>query len=391
MSKMYPDTVLSKILIECCKESPDHSKLEFFVNEFDEWNILLDATYTHGVYPLLAQAISQIENVPDEIKSIVKNTNRQITFQNMIMTNELVKIMRLFESNGIDVIAFKGPILSHMIHGNVVQRQYADLDILLCNREDLYRAGKLLLTNKFTYEHSLEYLKNTALLKIFKDVTFQNDKVSLEIHWKLFEDKFIRNNNANRFQYATEFYNLDQNTLRSLKAESLLFYLCIHGSKHFWERIEWIVDIDRLVRRNNNLDWPEMSRYAETMQSTVMYYLGLELARQLFNTPLPESVVKKIESIQKVSDLMEIIFKQFSENPIIQQYEEKISWEYLKMSSMIHDTPLLAMKTFMKNIFQIKVEDVYLINLPRVLSPLYYVIRPFRLLSDYFRYRNKRS
>lgn len=391
MNKHYPDSLLAKVLIECCQVSPELIKLEEYSHGFTEWSTLLDAAYSHGIYPLLAHNLSHIENIPDSIKLIIKNTNRDIALRNMIMTNELTKIMKLFDSNNIDLIAFKGPVLSHMIHGNVVQRQYADLDVLLCNSNDLYRAGKLLQDNHFVYEYSLKYLKNTALVKVLKDVTFNNKNVSVEVHWKLFEDKFIRNDNAKKFEYASCFYELNQYSLRTLKIESLLFYLCIHGSKHFWERIEWIVDIDRLVRKNDALDWSEMSTYAETMQSTVMYYLGLGLARCLFNTPLPESVVKKIESIQKVSDLMEIIFKQFSENPMVQQYEVKISWEYLKMSSMIHDTPLLAIKTFMKNIFQIKVEDVYLINLPRALSPLYYVIRPFRLLSDYFRYRNKRS
>lgn len=380
-----------KLLIECCRREVDYEILESLSSKITEWDIFLDSAYVHGVFPLVHKALKAITTVPKHVKLYLKTSNLEIARRNMTMTTELLKIMKLFEDNGIEVIAFKGPVLSQMIHGDITQRQYTDIDILLCNGKELFSSGELLIENGYSFEYSLKFLKNKALLKIFKDVTLSNSRVSLELHWKLFEDKFIQNNHANKFDFNADFCKVNGYPIRTLQLESLLFYLCMHGSKHFWERIEWIVDIDRLVRKNDGLDWSEMNTYAETMQSTVMYYLGLGLARRLFNTPLPESVVQKIESIQKVSDLMEIIFKQFSENPIIQQYEEKISWEYLKMSSMIHDTPLLAIKTYLKNIFQIKVEDVYLINLPWALSSLYYVIRPFRLFSDYFRYRNKRS
>lgn len=384
------NTPHNDLIIECCRHELDGVKLENLAAKIIEWDIFLDSAYVHGVFPLVHKALKAITAVPEHVKLHLKSMNLEIARRNMTMTTELLKIMKLFEDNCIEVIAFKGPVLSQIIHGDITQRQYADIDILLCNGKDLFTSGELLIKNGYAFDYSLKFLKNKALLKIFKDVTFSNSRVSLELHWKLFEDKFIQNNHANKFDFNADFCEINGYMIRTLQVDSLLFYLCIHGSKHFWERVEWIVDIDRLVRLNDAIDWVKIDSYAKAMKTDVMLYLGLALTHQLFDTPLPDWILDKIRKNQKVEKLVSLINEEFVNNPIIQTYEEKISWKYISMSSMIHDNWILAMKTFFKNIFQIKVEDVYLVNLPSYISPLYYVIRPFRLLRDYIKYGNER-
>jgi hypothetical protein len=379
-----------KLLIECCRHEVDYEILEYHAAEITEWDIFLDSAYVHGVFPLVHKALKAVTTVPEHVKRYLKTSNLEIARRNMTMTTELVKIMKLFEDNGIEVITFKGPVLSQIIHGDITQRQYADIDILLCNAKELFYSGELLIKSGYAFDYSLKFLKNKALLKIFKDVTFANSRVSLELHWKLFEDKFIQNNHANKFDFNAYFCEINGYMIRTLELDSLLFYLCIHGSKHFWERVEWIVDIDRLVRRNDIIDWVKIDSCAKVMKTDVMLYLGLALTHQLFDTPLPDWILNKIKKNHKVEKLVSLINEEFVNNPIIQVYEEKISWKYISMSSMIHDNWILAMKTFFKNIFQIKVEDVYLVNLPWYITPLYYVIRPFRLLKDYIKYGNER-
>lgn len=380
-----------KLLIECCRQNVDSQAIENITASFSEWETLMDTAYVHGVFPLVNKALKPVANIPPHIKLYLKSTNLEIARRNMTMTTELLNIMRLFDNNEIEVIAFKGPVLSQIIHGDITQRQYADIDILLYNGNELFSSGELLIKNGYVFDYTLKFLKNNALLKIFKDVTFSNPRVSLELHWKLFEDKFIQNNNANKFDFNADYCEINGYKVRTLQLESLLFYLCIHGSKHFWERIEWIVDIDRLVRISENINWVKIDSYAKIMKTEVMLYLGLALTHQMFDTPLPDWILDKINKNQKVKKLVNIINEEFLNNPIIEINEEKISWKYISMSSMIHDNWILAMKTFFKNIFQIKVEDVYLINLPRILSPLYYIIRPFRLVTDFIKYRNKRA
>ena len=49
----------------------------------------------------------------------------------MLLTSELIKIMKLLEENDIKAIAFKGPTLAQLAYGDVTLRQYVDLDLLV--------------------------------------------------------------------------------------------------------------------------------------------------------------------------------------------------------------------------------------------------------------------
>ena len=66
------------------------------------------------------------------------------------MTSELIKVMKLFEENGVEYISFKGPVLSQLAYGDITLRQYVDLDILI-KKEDLRKADNLLKKEFFLY------------------------------------------------------------------------------------------------------------------------------------------------------------------------------------------------------------------------------------------------
>ena len=84
----------------------------------------------------------------------------------------------------------------------------------------------------------------------------------------------------------------------------LLAYLCLHGSKHAWERIEWICDIDRLVRSQTDLDWDKTLKIAKEMDTHITLYLGLALSHALFHTPLPENIISSTQT-ERIKGLVE--------------------------------------------------------------------------------------
>ena len=108
-------------------------------------------TYSHGVFPLVYNTLKIYDDlIPHEQISYMKQTYMDIVKQNMLMTSELIKVMKLFKENDIESIAFKGPTLSQNAYGNISLRQYCDLDILL-KKDDVYKVYDLL---KDEYERS---------------------------------------------------------------------------------------------------------------------------------------------------------------------------------------------------------------------------------------------
>ena len=204
----------------------------------------------------------------------------------MLMSAELIRIMKLLEENGIEALAFKGPTLAQAAYGDITLRQYSDLDILV-DENDAYMAGKLMSESGHTAILPLKILSNATCLHTAKDFSFMSKGgVHTELHWKLFEKKYAIAIMSCATEKKCQSVIINGKTVRTPQNELLLVYLCLHGAKHAFERIEWICDIDRLVR-STEVCWDEAIAIAEQSRSKRSFYLGLSLAQSLFHTPLP--------------------------------------------------------------------------------------------------------
>lgn len=65
--------------------------------------------------------------------------------------------------------------------------------------------------------------------------------------------------------------------------------LSVHGAKHFWERLNWLLDVAELTA-GQPVDWHLTIRIAAKLKSTRLLLLGLYLAHELMDAPLPQIV-----------------------------------------------------------------------------------------------------
>ena len=70
-----------------------------------------------------------------------------------------------------------------------------------------------------------------------------------------------------------------------MQPEDLLLVLCLHGSKHCWERLAWICDVAELIGANPELDWNEIMRRSAALNIEKAVMLGLDLASELVDAP----------------------------------------------------------------------------------------------------------
>jgi hypothetical protein len=303
----------------------------------------------------------------------------------MTMTAELLKIMKLLEENGIPALSIKGPVLSQMIHGDVTQRQYADIDILL-ERSDMYRAVKILTDVGCTTEHPIEFLNNETLLDVAKDysVFSATHNIHVEFHWQLFLNRQVKKSKINLFRDSNPICVINQYGIKTLEPDANMIYLLLHGSKHMWERLEWIVDIDRLIRlRGDEIDWDRLCQLAREMEIEVMFYLGLAVVHDLFQTPLKDEIIEKIASMEKVTQAKEFIVKRILENTIHEQATKSVPFVNLFKMRLNKDSRLGVIRHYFATLFSLKDFDVYMVNIPNKLSFLYHFVRLYRMFRFY--------
>ena len=367
--QINPSTPLYDLLIECCRHEPSNIKLEEYAEKIINWNAFLESAYAHGVYPVVAKALKSIAVIPEFVKLTLKSTNLEIARRNMSMTVELLRVMKLFQENNISALAIKGPTLSQIIHGDITTRQYADIDILV-EEDHLYNAACILTEKDYTFDYSIDFTKNKGLLKATKDITLskKGPNIDLELHWRLFSGRLFKKSNIDLFRDNSQFITIYQQKVTTLDNTVLLLYLLLHGSKHLWERLEWIVDIDRLVR-SHEIDWEIMSKNTKIMQIEPMIQLGCAVAFDLFETPFPDDTLKYFTHNDAIINAQLQIKNDLFSNRIFEEGRIMNTVYYLGMGAI--SQPWFE---YVFRFFRYTKNDVFTVNLPNILTPAYHLI-----------------
>jgi len=393
-SSLKPNDELS-FLISCCQTSPSQKNIQYIISYLnthdDEIQNIITLALAHGILPLVYKTIISVKNnLSIKIKSketmctSLKLVYLEIVQKNMLMTSELIRITTLLRQNHLHVLAFKGPTLSKLAYGDIISRQYVDIDVLV-DQKDVLSVAKLLTMHHFVPLISLDMLKNPTCLKIGNDFSLVHatNGVHIELHWKLFPNQFLTNFYDTNLSHISNTLSINNVPISTLSNEQLVVYLCIHGSKHAWERIEWICDIDRFIlSTEGDIDWDMVLNIAKDTNSSRMLFLGLGLSHKYFSTPLPINVT--LEDTLSLPPLINHTINIMNDNLIFKE-----GFTYLR-TIRLYQMKLLVSKNekylyITKKLFQLSIQDCNYIKFPASLSFLYILLRPARLLHKYFK------
>lgn len=364
------------LIIECCKEEKDLKLIEEKIKFIDNWSEFISLSYIHGVFPLVYNCLKKYDClIPKEFFTSMKSTYLDIVKSNMFMTNELLNILEILKENNIKAIPFKGPILSQMVYGDVVSRQYVDLDILF-DKKDITKLQNLINKLKFKKNLQLTIEQEKIWINYAHDISYKTlNNINIEFHWRMLDFNHPINLNQIDFLNSIDSFKFNGVSLNKIKNEESLIYLCVHGTKHLYERVEWIVDIDKYIRKQK-IDWEIIDKLIENDNSKRFFYLGLYLSNYLFNTPLDKNITKNFDNnIKKTS---KYILSNWNKQL---KFQNKNNLKYmLKLFLTYKDKLKYINKIYFKPTFS---EYSYL-SFPKYLNFLYYPLRQYLLIKKYF-------
>ena len=310
----------------------------------------------------------------------MKSIYMDIVKYNMLLTSELIKVMKILEENDIKAIAFKGPTLAQLAYGDVTLRQYVDLDILI-KEKDLEKVYDVLVCNNFNSMVKKEFINNKLFLEKNSDITFvnENNGINIEIHWKLFRTKFSSNLNNENFFDGKHKIKINNYDINVFNAEILLVYLCMHGSKHKWERIEWISDIDKLLSKEQNINWKVVLEIAKSYNCLKMLYLGLYVSYLLFDTAISNINGKELEK-QTYKNMINHIFKEITNINYLRSETDK-NLDSIKFHYHLNETFFEKIKFLKKTFLEISDNDTKNFNSNSLIT--HYIMKSIRLIKKY--------
>src|SRR5689334_14260293 len=265
-----------------------------------DWEYLFQLARRHSIVPLV---YVQLDDGPPEVLARFKQHYIENSARNTVLTAELCRLINLFRDEAIEAIPYKGPALALFAYGDIALRRFVDLDVIV-KKTDVAKACEILLNEGYTSPKSLSAAQQKLLLRTQHNLQFSRDNhhFIVELHWDVAPHLFASSVNTDELWENLTTINLNGQAVKTFSAEDLLFSLCVHGSRHLWERLGWICDVAELLTRYT-FDWTTLLEHAAAADNERMFLLGLYLAAQLLDAPLPDEIKQRCGSDPRLESL----------------------------------------------------------------------------------------
>lgn len=346
------------------------------------WDSLLADASCHSVTPLLAKQLSAIGDdalSPAQLKQL-KDVARVTAVRNLALTAELITILDLFRSEGLQAIPYKGPVLAAQAYGDFTLREFEDLDFIL-RQKDMPKANRLIASLGYhaKYPWTLSLDATASLIPGEYCYRKERRRMIVDLHTERTLRHFPLRPDIDALAERLVSVSVSGHSIETFGPEDGLPLLCVHGSKDFWERISWIVDVAEFVQAHPRLDWDQVIRRAKSLRALRMLHLGIALAINFFNLPLPGEILRRVKEDEIAGVLASEIELRIFHNGANSFGAAGRFWFRRRMLAGIFEGWRYSARLTVSP----AEEDWEMIHLPRALAPLYVALRPLRLLLKY--------
>jgi hypothetical protein len=363
------------------RQSPAVTREEIgeLAKSLDDWNSCLELAKEHRVSSLLHRRLSEAgDAVPPSVLATLNGEYQLNYLQCLANAAELIQLLKDFDRESIAGMPFKGIVLSAMIYGDLAARAAGDLDVLI-SFHDLSRATALLVKRGFELETPTHADGSPAVANYF-EYHFQRptDGMIVELRWKLelAQSRFQHELGMDWIWPSRSTIKVAGAEVPEMSAEITLPTLCMHGSKHVWSRLNWICDVAQLIAARPALDWDETIRQSRRNGLWRSLTLGVLLAVRVCGATVPGSVMKRFNAESSLVNLARYLDENLFNAPGFPPTG------IIPYNIHILDNRDRARLLFSLDYLKPNDRDLAAIRLPKPLYPLYYFIRPLRMLFD---------
>ena len=372
------------ILCSARRELDEERRMELrsLVTQQLDWDYLFSTAYAHRLLPLLHKHLTTAASdiVPSHFLSRMKRDSVANTQSVLYLIGKQLHLYKLFEEHGIPVALFKGPLLAQLAYGEISLRQAGDIDVLI-SRRDFDRARGLLESLGYEMSQRLSPAQLASHLSNHCEIQFMRDEwfTVVDLHWNLAPRSFVFGVKGDEVMSRLQSVSLAGTAVQTFSAEDLVLYLSMHGAKHLWRRLEWIVGLAESLRALPALNWGVLLERAAKAHATRMLALGLRQA-EFSNVHIPRQVMATLDADRAMHRIAQRLREQ-----LFTAYGPPISTETNAYNLHIMDRKRDALISALRAIFVPTLPDWQAIALPAPLHSLYYAYRPLRLSKIYWR------
>jgi hypothetical protein len=245
----------------------------------------------HGVVLANLERASLAGSLP-EVASEICERLRHLRWQAAPWDLERDRVLTLLDRRGLEPVLLKGAALRDTIYSEPAERPIGDLDLLV-PREQVDGAVRSLIDAGYgalSEEVSRAYREHHFHVRLNHRRGFR-----VEIHWALTAPRSPFHLDAGAFlRRAVTRAGVRCATLRVPSPEDMLLHLASQNVEDAFSRLCRVVDLDRIVGAEPDLDWDYTLQSARTGGLEIVLATALDLARTVLGTAAPADVVSRL-------------------------------------------------------------------------------------------------
>lgn len=233
--------------------------------------------------------------LPDPVGSQIQTENSQQKKKRLWLATELVRIHKGLQGQEIRTLCLKGPLLSLQLYGDLLSRHQGDLDLLI-EPASYPQTKEILMALGYTYAQPQATQWTPAQEQTYLDLHGQisfyrtDPGCVVDIHTRWF-----RNPHAFPLAFSTAWLHRHPHRLQGCELSGLdpahtLYFLCMHGAKHRWEKLFWLFDIVKWLQVYPDQDWQQRLQEARQLGCERALGQAFLLLQSLMTLPIPQVI-----------------------------------------------------------------------------------------------------
>lgn len=278
-------------------------------------------------------------------------------------------------------VPFKGPVLADTAYGNIALRQFDDLDLLV-PVQDVFRAKELLQSRGYRSSERVELrtlLSWPAVSNL--PLTRDRDGSTVEVHWNVAPRSYCFALTSSLLLAGVQPTRFLDGELAAFSPEHTILVLCVHASKHGWDRLGMLLDLDRFIRSAAHVDWQLVCNQAERLGGTRMLGFALQATRDWLATPIPSAACERALRDPSLPSLNREYARRLrlSFEPLGTAHRPPHWTLYMRLRERWRDRFGYAWFSLTSP----TARETEIVRLPAALLGLYYPVRVVRLIAKY--------
>jgi hypothetical protein len=296
----------------------------------------------------------------------------------------LVRVLDNLDSLGIEVMPYKGVVLSQTLYGDMALRPSGDMDLLV-HASDLPRTKKSVCELGYTPHLTLSEAAERPNLRSGYECTFDHagGRNLLELQWALQPNFYSVDFDLSGVFRRAMTVSVAGRQAKTPSPEDLLLILSLHAAKHVWGRLIWLCDIAQLTKRPD-LNWDWITSQAKALGIERIMHVTLLLAKSLLGAEIPSSPNSTLLSDATSRTLADNIRIEMADGVSCNVESLDYFWLMMRLRERRAD----RLRFLRRLTFTPGPGEWEAIQLPARLFPLYRVARLWRLTARLFRGRS---